>query len=266
MTIALSPRSTSSFGFSSIATTPVVSYNTHYTAHVYIEMQLLVLGGSGRTGQLIIEEAISKGHNVVALVRSPSSLAAWPGLTVTQGTPMKREDIKRAFGASSTPPDAVLVALSLKRVSDSPFAAVSPDAPTRITDRNVAVEDSVANAISVMKDFGTKRITIMSQWGAGNSFNSMSFLFRAMFQHTNMKYGLAAHNALDEETRQADVEFVLVRACILADGEPAAVRIFPDDGKSIGFIPKITRASVAEFMVEACEKGDFVGKSPVISN
>ncbi|KAI1427496.1 hypothetical protein F5Y12DRAFT_712031 [Xylaria sp. FL1777] len=223
-------------------------------------MQFLILGGSGRTGKLIIEEAISKGHSVVALVRTPSSLTARPGLTIIQGTPLKREDITKAFRALPTPPDVVLVALSLKRVSDSPFAAVSPDAPDRI------MEDSVANAISVMKDFGTKRITIMSQWGAGSSFNSMNLLFRGMFQHTNMKYGLAAHNALDKETRQAGVDFVLVRACVLADGDAAPIRIYPDDGKSIGFLPKITRASVAKFMVEACEKNDFIGKSPVISN
>lgn len=96
-------------------------------------MHLLVLGGSGRTGKLIVEEAISKGHSVVALVRSPSSLAARPNLTVIQGTPMQREDVARAFGSSPTPLEAVLVALSLKRVSDSPFAAISPDAPDRIS-------------------------------------------------------------------------------------------------------------------------------------
>ncbi|KAI1352772.1 hypothetical protein F5Y01DRAFT_313436 [Xylaria sp. FL0043] len=223
-------------------------------------MQFLVLGGSGRTGKLIVEEAISKGHTVVALVRSPSSLATRPGLTTIQGTPMKREDITIAFQAFPTAPDAVLVALSLKRVSDSPFAAISPDAPARI------MEDSVANAISVMKEFGTKRIIILSQWGAGNSFSSMNLLFRALFTHSNMKYGLAAHNALDRETRQAGVDFVLARACVLADGEAAPVRLYPEDGKAIGFLPKITRASVAKFMVEACEKDDFVGKSPVISN
>ncbi|RWA08366.1 hypothetical protein EKO27_g6742 [Xylaria grammica] len=223
-------------------------------------MQLLILGGSGRTGKLIVEDAIAKGHSVVALVRSPSSLAARPGLTTVQGTPLKREDIAKAFGALPTRPDAVLVALSLKRVSDSPFAAVSPDAPDRI------MEDSVANAISVMNDFGTKRIVIMSQWGAGDSWNSMSFLFRAIFKHTNMKYGLAAHNALDKETRRSDVEFVLARACVLAEGDAAPIRLYPDDGAAIGLLPKITRASVAKFMVEACEKDDFVGKSPVISN
>ncbi|TGJ80646.1 hypothetical protein E0Z10_g8118 [Xylaria hypoxylon] len=223
-------------------------------------MQFLVLGGSGRTGKLIVEEAISKGHSVVALVRSPSSLAARPGLTTIQGTPTNHEDIMRAFGALPTHPDAVLVALSLKRVSDSPFAAISPDAPDRI------MEDSVANAISAMKDFGTNRITILSQWGAGDSWSSMIFPLRAMFKHANMKYGLAAHNALDEETRQSGVEFVLARACVLADGDAAPIRVYPDDGTSIGLFPKVTRASVAKFMIEACEKDDFVGKSPVISN
>ncbi|KAI1186416.1 hypothetical protein F5B17DRAFT_361695 [Nemania serpens] len=223
-------------------------------------MHLLVLGGSGRTGQLIVEEALSKGHSVTVLVRSLSSVAARPGLTPVQGTPMKREDITRAFEALPTRPEAVLVALSMRRVSDSPFAAVSPDTPDRI------MEESVANAISVMKDFGIKRIIILSQWGAGSSFSSVNLLFRAMFKHTNMKHGLAAHNAVDEEIRQAGVEFAQVRACVLADGDAAPIRLYPDDGEAIGCLPKITRASVARFMVEACETADFVGKSPVISN
>lgn len=128
------------------------------------------------------------------------------------------------------------------------------------------MEDSVANAIAVMKDFGTKRIIIMNQWGAGNSLGSMSFLFRAMFRHTNMRYGLAAHNAVDEETRQAGVEFVLARAAILTDGDASPVRVYAEDGKGVDFVPKISRASVARFMIEACEKDNFVGQSPVISN
>ncbi|KAI1196446.1 NAD-dependent epimerase/dehydratase-like protein [Nemania serpens] len=223
-------------------------------------MHLLVLGGSGRTGQRIVEEAVSKGHSVAVLVRSLSSLAARPGLTPVEGTPMKREDIARAFEALPTPPEAVLVALSMRRVSDSPFAAISPDTPDRI------MEDSVANAISVMKDFGTKRIIVLSQWGAGSSFSSVNFLLRAMFKYTNMKHGLAAHNTVDEEIRQAGVEFVLVRACVLADGDAAPIRLYSDDGEAVECLPKITRASVARFMVEACETDDFVGKSPVISN
>jgi len=232
-------------------------------------MHFLCLGGSGRTGKFIVEEALSKGHTVVALVRSPATfpISPRPGLTLVEGTPLKREDIKRAFEATAANEgltDAVLVSLSLKRVSDSPFAAVSPDAPKRV------MEDSVANAVAVMKDLspGTKRprLVILSQWGAGSSYDSMSFLFHAMFKHTNMKHGLAAHNALDQETRESGVDFVLVRATLLADGDAAPVKVYGEDGKGISFVPKITKASVARFMVEACEKDDFVGKSPVIAN
>ncbi|KAH8160863.1 hypothetical protein CIB48_g7391 [Xylaria polymorpha] len=225
-------------------------------------MHILILGGSGRTGKLIVEEALSKGHSVVALVRSPASfpLATQPGLTLVEGTPMKREDLQRAFAASRTSPEAVLVALSLRRVSDSPFAAVDPSNPPRI------MEDSVANAISVMKEHDTKKLIIMSQWGAGNSFGSMNLLFRGMFSHTNMKHGLAAHNNLDKETRKTGVNFVFVRASVLAEGDAAPIKVYPDDGKGVNFLPKITRASVAKFMVEACEKDEFVGRSPVISN
>ncbi|KAI0204714.1 NAD-dependent epimerase/dehydratase-like protein [Astrocystis sublimbata] len=225
-------------------------------------MQLLVLGGSGRSGRLIIEEALFKGHTVTALVRSAASfpLSERTGLTLVEGTPMKQEDLKKAFAASSTAPEAVLTALALKRVTDSPMSPPDPSVPPRF------MEDSVANIVAVMKEFGTKRFIIMSQWGAGDSFNSMNFLFRCMFSNTNMKHGLIGHNNIDKETRPSGLDCVFVRACVLAEGDAAPIKVWPDDGKGINFLPKVTRASVAKFMVEACEKSDYVGKSPVISN
>ncbi|KAI1825840.1 NAD(P)-binding protein [Xylaria intraflava] len=225
-------------------------------------MQLLVIGGNGRSGRLIVDEALSKGHTVVALVRSPDSFPSGnrPGLTLVAGTPMKREDMQKAFAALPTPPEAVLTALALKRVSDSPFAAVDPSNPITV------MEDSLANTIAVMKESTTKRLVIMSQWGAGSSHSSMNFLFKGMFSHTNMKYGLAAHNNLDQAARKSGLDYVLVRASVLAEGDAAPTKVWPDDGKGINFMPKVTRASVARFMVEACEKADYVGRSPVISN
>ncbi len=37
-------------------------------------MKLLVLGASGRTGRLVVEQALAAGHTVTALVRSPEKL------------------------------------------------------------------------------------------------------------------------------------------------------------------------------------------------
>ena len=50
-------------------------------------MNLLVLGATGGTGQLVVSQALAAGHAVTALVRTPAKLSArgpgcasWPAL------------------------------------------------------------------------------------------------------------------------------------------------------------------------------------------
>jgi nucleoside-diphosphate-sugar epimerase len=224
-------------------------------------MHFLMIGGSGRTGKLIIDEALSKGHRITALVRSATSIPPQENLTIVEGTPLKLEDIESAFLADrASSPTAVVVALNARRVSDSPFAAPSADTPPRM------MADSVANAIRAMKKHGARRIVIMSSVGTGDSFASLNFIMRYIFRHTNMSHQLVDHNAVDAETRAAGVDFVIVRPVMLADGGSAKVKVYPDNAEGSGFMPKVTRASVATFMVDALEGDQYVGRSPVITN
>ncbi|KAI0015808.1 NAD(P)-binding protein [Xylariomycetidae sp. FL0641] len=233
-------------------------------------MHFLVIGGSGRTGQLIVTEALAKGHSVTALARSAAKfpIAAQDNLTIVEGTPMKEADIVRAFDRST---DAVLVALNARRTSDSPFAAPrgGGESPARL------VADGVANAIAAMRSSASSsgkterrpRIVILNSLGVGSSFKNMNCLLQATLAWSPMRHGLADHGAADEETRKAEgVDFVLVRSCILAEGDAAPVKVYGDDGAGLPFVPKITRASVARFMVEACEGNEYLGRSPVIAN
>lgn len=48
-------------------------------------MKLLVLGATGATGRLVVDQALVAGHTVRALVRSPQKLDARPGLDVVAG-------------------------------------------------------------------------------------------------------------------------------------------------------------------------------------
>ena len=49
-------------------------------------MKILVLGGTGATGRLVVEQALADGHQVRALVRSPEKLTASnPNLEVVVG-------------------------------------------------------------------------------------------------------------------------------------------------------------------------------------
>lgn len=48
-------------------------------------MRFLIIGGSGRTGKLVIEEILERGHQVTALVRNPTSLDKRTGLDIVKG-------------------------------------------------------------------------------------------------------------------------------------------------------------------------------------
>lgn len=45
-------------------------------------MRIAVLGATGKTGRQLVEQALARGHEVVALARDPRKVAAAPGLTV----------------------------------------------------------------------------------------------------------------------------------------------------------------------------------------
>jgi len=49
-------------------------------------MKIVVFGASGKTGSLLVDEALKSGHNVVAYVRKPESVKSdHPNLKVVTG-------------------------------------------------------------------------------------------------------------------------------------------------------------------------------------
>lgn len=217
---------------------------------------LLIIGGSGRTGKLVIEEALSQGHTVNALVRNTSSLAPQPGLHIIQGSPVNKSDIEKAFAIQK--PYAVLTTLNAKRASDNPFA--KPIAPPRF------MADCLANVRAVMADNGVKRIVIMSAFGVGTSYSNLNFLMRPVVKYSSMAVSFADHGFVEEETKKAGLEWTVVKPAMLREGEKMVVKDLGEDGERAGWLPSVTRESVARFMVVVVEGGEWVGRSVVISN
>ena len=205
---------------------------------------------------------ISPGHQVTALVRNASSLKAEKGLTIVVGSPLNEADIGKALAVERV--DVVLVTLNARRVSGSPFAAPDPvDSPPRL------MADSVKNALSAMKTSAPPvgKIVVMSSAGTGDSWAGLNCMMRGLFTYTSMRYSREDHDAVDQELKSEDsIKFVEVRPWRLTDTEAAEVRVYPDDGQGAGFMPSISRASVARFLVEAAEESTYDGRAPVISN
>lgn len=227
-------------------------------------MKFFIIGASGRTGQLVIDDALSKGHSVTALVRNASSLTPKQGLTIVTGSPVDPKSLSSAFASADGPIDAVIFTMAARRVNESPFAAPDPvNSPPRL------MADSMRNTLSAMKNASprTPKIVAMSSVGTGESMANVNYLMRFVFSHTNMKHSRQDHDEVDKELKAAeDVVFVEARPWMLTEGEAAEVKVFPDNGEGAGFMPKISRASVASFLVDAAVSTEYDGRSPVITN
>ncbi|KAI9871128.1 MAG: hypothetical protein M1830_003286 [Pleopsidium flavum] len=220
-------------------------------------MRIFIIGGSGRTGKLIIDEALDRGHTVTALVREPSSLQARHGLTVVKGTPLRKSDIEDAFNATQVdPPASVIVALNASRASDNPWAAVT--SPPRL------MADSHANAVAVMKEHGIRKIATMAALGVGDSLPNLIFIMRWVIKKSNMLYSFEDHNLVDQEMKKSGMDYVLARPTRLTIGEAKPVKSFGNSGQGVGM--SISRKSVAVFLVDAVEKSTWDRTTPVISN
>lgn len=223
-------------------------------------MRVVVVGASGRTGRLVVDELLKRGNRVTALVRNLSSFEARDGLTLVQGTPTEKADVRRAFDEADVngKPDVVVVTLSAPRASDSPFAEVI--SPPRL------MADSNANIVAAMKETGVAKIVIMQAFGVGDSWCHMNFAMRLLMRKSNMIYQYHDHNLVDKEVRESGVNFVMVRPCRLTEGDAKPVREWKEDGKGVPLLASITRQSAAVWLANAAERNTWDNKAPVISN
>ena len=75
-------------------------------------MKILIFGATGATGKLIVEQALSVGHEVVAFVRNPAKLThKHPKLTVVRGDVLDAKQVENAIAGQ----DVVVSALGPTR-------------------------------------------------------------------------------------------------------------------------------------------------------
>src|SRR3954462_15686977 len=105
-------------------------------------MRLFILGATGGTGLQLVDQALARGHNITAFVRSPEKLEARrEGLHVQQGDPRDAAALTAALGGH----DAVL-------------SALGPPGPRKST----ILPDSARSIVSAMQSSGIRRLLIVS--------------------------------------------------------------------------------------------------------
>ena len=206
------------------------------------QLKLVVVGGSQGTGKATVEEALSRGHQVVAVARTPANLKLeHPKLSRIAADVVEPKTLAGVFDGA----DAVVIALgaTLKAMKTDP----------------TLMSRGTLNVLAEMKKAGVKKVVVLSSDGTGDSRGHFPWLMRWLVIDGILKRAFADHDRQEGLVRASGLAWVIARPSRLGNG-PAkhAYRKTTDLAK----VPtQISRADTAHFMLEAVERDEWNGKA-----
>jgi uncharacterized protein YbjT (DUF2867 family) len=215
-------------------------------------MRILLLGATGRTGKLVIEKAIRRGHKISAIARDPEKLKDYQ-IDITQGTPYDFETVEKALSGC----EAVINTLNISRKSDNPWAAlVSPID---------LISKSATNAVIAMKKTGTKRYIALSAIGAGSSWKTTPAILKFIVSISNLKYAFRDHGKQEEILKDSSLDYTICRAPMLSAETNTKGAVAVREGENP---PKmvLSRNSIAEFFIKIIENKEYFREIVNLSN
>jgi putative NADH-flavin reductase len=209
-------------------------------------MKVVVFGATGRTGRLLVEGALARGHDVTAFVRAPNKLGALRDrVRVVHGDVLDGGAVSDAVDGQ----EAVLVALA----GGGTKAAEQVNA------------QGTLNVIRSMQRYGVRRLVVLSAGGTqpGRDPN-LPWFFERIVKPLFLKNVLADLRRMEISVRQSELDWTLVRAAQLVDG-PARGAYRAEPGYSLPGGTKIARADVAAFMLDELERRDNIAHALAIA-
>ena len=193
-------------------------------------MKLVIFGASGQTGRLLVEEALVKGHQVVAYVRRVDSVT------------MKNPNLKLIVAGLD---DEV----KLREAVTGADACFSTLGGNSLTQSSLWFTEAIDRIAGIMEQEGVSRFIYLSSIGAGESRYFMGPLMRFMICNLILKVPLAEHSANEERLLKSNLKWTLVRPGSLTNGAKTAKFKHGSDFIKLKGNVKISRADVAAFMI-----------------
>lgn len=207
-------------------------------------MKLLILGASGQCGLWLTRLAADRGHTVTAVVRSPSTFVAIPGVTVVKGEATDPATFDRVLPGH----DAVLCALGQRRAALFPWAR-------RLSPSDL-MQQVMTGLIPAMDRLEVRRLVAISAMGVAESFSCCSWSVKRMVQAGNISVGYRDLAVMEGLLAKSSLDWLAARPVILANGVPKG-RARPV--QRFGFFSKIRRSDVAAWMLDTVERAEPFG-------
>lgn len=216
-------------------------------------MKICLLGATGRTGKVVLSQALERGWKVNALVRDPQKVTTQAErLHLIQGTPSNREELSKAL----TDCQAVVNTLNISRKSDFPWASLRT--PERF------LSDVASHLIDLLPQKGIERIVFTTAWGVGDSLKDIPAWFRLLIQRSNIGYAYSDHERQEALFEASNLQWTAVRPVGLTNSNRSRDLIVSIDNSPQPTL-MISRKRVAQFLLDCLADAAYIGEKPVVS-
>ncbi|WP_210529939.1 NAD(P)-dependent oxidoreductase [Rubellimicrobium arenae] len=207
--------------------------------------KILVLGATGGTGRLIVAQAVARGYEVTALVRSLEKGRDLTGARLVIDDARDEAALRNALRGQ----DAVVSALGTPA---SPFREVT------------LLSTATRKLVSAMKAEQVHRLVVITGIGAGDSRGHGGVLFDRLIFPLLLRHVYADKDRQEAIIRQSGLDWTIVRPTVLND-RPArgTVRALTDLSGVHG--GTVSRADVAAFILDHLSTGTWLRMAPLVT-
>ena len=208
-------------------------------------MNVLVFGASGATGREVVKQALERGHSVGAFVRDPAKFEIkHANLSLMVGDVAEYASVERAVSGRDAVASALGSGNSLR--SDPPLI------------------DGVQHIIRAMDHAGVRRFVYLSMLGVGDSGKQLGLVDRYIVLPLLLRNVLADHARKEEFIKRSGLDWVIVRPPRLTNGPYTGNYRSGEDVRERRLSASISRADVAEFIVEQLADERYVHRTPAV--
>ncbi|MBT4741293.1 MAG: NAD(P)H-binding protein [Rhodospirillaceae bacterium] len=205
-------------------------------------MKIAVVGASGQTGPCIIEEALSRGHDLIAICRSPEKMPiADPKVEVRKADAYDAAEVKAALEGA----DAVVTTVGA----------------TNLSEKGPLNTAAHRNVIDAMKALGQDRLIAISSFGAARGVKRKG-LRRKIYLWIRRKY-YQDMMLMEEMVAAESPGATILRVPSLHNRVPLRTYIKSVDGTLPDGLA-LSRKDLAHYVLDALEKDLDRGKVAAI--
>ena len=210
-------------------------------------MKLTIFGATGATGTSLVQQALTAGHDVTAVVRDPARLA-----------------IPARHRLRTVTAD-VLDAAAISPAVDGADAVISAVGPG--TGASTLRQNSTRSIIQAMQKTGTRRLLIVSGSIVADEGDSpfMRYVLKPLVRRTFLRHVCADMRGAEDEIHASNLDWTIMRPPSLT-GKAArgTYRTATDRNLPHGF--SISRADLAACMLTLPDKPASVHRHVAIAN